>query len=168
MGNSIGGFKEYWDIIRKYPAYQGGYIWDFIDQGLRGKSKLTGKQIWTYGGDYGRYPASDNNFNCNGVINPDREPNPHGYEVQYYYQNIWTKLVDAKSGKVEIFNENFFEPIKNITLYYQISGYDAAGSVSLGEGTIDVEKLNIKPQGRKVVALPELAKGMKRKDLAGK
>ena len=62
MGNSIGGFKEYWDIIRKYPKYQGGYIWDFVDQGLRDKSKITGKEIFTYGGDYGRYPASDNNF----------------------------------------------------------------------------------------------------------
>ena len=82
MGNSGGGFKEYWDLIRRTPNYQGGYIWDFIDQGLRGKSKITGKPIWTYGGDYGRFPASDNNFNCNGVINPDREPNPHAYEIQ--------------------------------------------------------------------------------------
>ena len=63
MGNSIGGFKEYWDIIRKYPKYQGGFIWDFVDQGLRDKSPITGKEIFTYGGDYGRYPASDYNFN---------------------------------------------------------------------------------------------------------
>ena len=167
MGNSIGGFKEYWDLVRKYPAYQGGYIWDFIDQGLRGKSKITGKQIWTYGGDYGRYPASDNNFNCNGVINPDREPNPHGYEVQYYYQNIWTKLIDAKSGKVEIYNENFFEPIKNVTLYYFITAYNAEEAIGLGWGKLDVEKLNIKPQSRKVVTLPELAKALKNKDAAG-
>ena len=168
MGNSIGGFKEYWDIVRKYPAYQGGYIWDFIDQGLRGKSKITGKQIWTYGGDYGRYPASDNNFNCNGVINPDREPNPHGYEVQYYYQNIWTKLVDAKSGKIEIYNENFFAPIENTTLYYEIVATDATISSSIGRGTIDLTKLNIKPQSRKVVALPELAKAMKNSNVQGK
>ena len=168
MGNSIGGFKEYWDLVRKYPAYQGGYIWDFIDQGLRSKSKITGKQIWAYGGDFGRYPASDNNFNCNGVINPDREPNPHGYEVQYYYQNIWTKLVDAKSGKVEIFNENFFEPIKNVTLYYFITAYNAEDAISLGSGKLDVEKLNIKPQSRKVISLPELAKALKDKNVAGR
>ena len=168
MGNSIGGFKEYWDLVRKYPAYQGGYIWDFIDQGLRGKSKITGKQIWTYGGDYGHYPASDNNFNCNGVINPDREPNPHGYEVQYYYQNIWTKLVDAKSGKIEIYNENFFAPIENTTLYYEIVATDATISSSLGRGTIDLTKLNIKPQSRKVVVLPELSKAMKNNNVRGK
>ena len=77
MGNSIGGFKEYWDIIRKYPKYQGGYIWDFVDQGLRDKSKITGREIFTYGGDYGRYPASDNNLNCNGIIAPDRRLHPH-------------------------------------------------------------------------------------------
>lgn len=111
MGNSAGGFKEYWDLIRRIPNYQGGYIWDFIDQGLRGKSKITGKPIWTYGGDYGRFPASDNNFNCNGVINPDREPNPHAYEIQYYYQNIWVTLVDAKKGEFEFFNENFFRTL---------------------------------------------------------
>ena len=119
-GNSAGGFKEYWDLIRRLPNYQGGYIWDFIDQGLRGKSKITGKPIWTYGGDYGRFPASDNNFNCNGVINPDREPNPHAYEIQYYYQNIWTTLVDAKAGKVEIYNENFFRPLDYAKLSYEI------------------------------------------------
>ena len=120
MGNSAGGFKEYWDLIRRIPNYQGGYIWDFIDQGLRGKSKITGKPIWTYGGDYGRFPASDNNFNCNGVINPDREPNPHAYEIQYYYQNIWATLVDAKAGKVEIYNENFFRPLDYAILSYDI------------------------------------------------
>ena len=59
MGNSMGGFKEYWDLIRKHAKYQGGYIWDFVDQGLRDKSPITGKEIFTFGGDYGRYPASD-------------------------------------------------------------------------------------------------------------
>ena len=94
MGNSVGNFKEYWDLIRRTPNYQGGYIWDFIDQGLRDVNKQ-GKQIYTYGGDYGRYPASDNNFNCNGLINPDRQLNPHAYEVAYYYQNIWTRPVNS-------------------------------------------------------------------------
>ncbi len=164
MGNSIGGFKEYWDLVRKYPAYQGGYIWDFIDQGLRGKSKITGKQIWTYGGDYGRYPASDNNFNCNGVINPDRDPNPHAFEVQYYYQNIWTTLLDKKSGKVEIYNENFFIPIQNVVLNYTIE----AEGVTVDRGTIDVVKLGIKPQARKTITIPAIAKALKNKAWEGK
>ena len=72
MGNSMGGFKEYWDLVRKYPKYQGGYIWDFVDQGMRDKSPITGRTIFTYGGDYVKYPASDYNFNCNGIIAPDR------------------------------------------------------------------------------------------------
>ena len=109
MGNSIGGFKEYWDIIRKYPKYQGGFIWDFVDQGLRDKSPITGKEIFTYGGDYGRYPASDYNFNCNGIIAPDRRLNPHAYEVQYYYQNVWISDKGFKDGRIEIYNENFFK-----------------------------------------------------------
>ena len=120
MGNSGGGFKEYWDMIRRLPNYQGGYIWDFIDQGLRGTSKVTGKPIWTYGGDYGRFPASDNNFNCNGVINPDRVPNPHAYEIQYYYQNIWTTLKDSKKGEIEIYNENFFRPLDYVSMDYTV------------------------------------------------
>ena len=114
MGNSVGGFREYWELTRKYPNYQGGFIWDFVDQGLRDKSKITGKQIWTYGGDYGRYPASDHNFNCNGVIQPDRTPNPHAYEIQYYYQNIWMENLDIEKGTVELYNENFFRKLENL------------------------------------------------------
>ena len=114
MGNSCGGFKEYWDLIRKYPNYQGGFIWDFIDQGVRGKSKVTGNQIWLYGGDEGRYPATDHNFNCNGVIQPDRRPNPHAYEIGYIQQNIWVKNLDLKAGTAELYNENFFRPIENV------------------------------------------------------
>ena len=109
MGNSEGGFKEYWDLIRKYPKYQGGYIWDFVDQGLRDKSPITGKEIFTYGGDYGRYPASDYNFNCNGIIAPDRRLNPHAYEIQYYHQNIWINDFDAVNGAFKVYNENFFK-----------------------------------------------------------
>ena len=164
MGNSIGGFKEYWDLVRQFPKYQGGYIWDYIDQGLRGKSKVTGKQIWTYGGDYGRFPASDNNFNCNGVINPDREPNAHAWEIQYYYQNIWTTLTDAKSGIVEIYNENFFVPIQGVTLRYTI---EAEGD-KVASGTVDVQKLQIAPQTRKHVTIKEIAAALKNKKYAGK
>ena len=115
MGNSMGGFKEYWDLIRKYPKYQGGFIWDFVDQGIRGTSKKTGKQIWMYGGDEGRYPASDHNFNCNGVIAPDRSLNPHAYEVQYIHQNIWVKNVDFEKGSADIYNENFFTDLSNVS-----------------------------------------------------
>jgi len=164
MGNSGGGFKEYWDMIRKYPKYQGGYIWDFIDQGLRSKSKITGKDIYAYGGDFGRFPASDHNFNCNGVINPDRRPNPHAWEIEYYYQNIWSTLKNAKNGTIEIYNENFFAPIQNVTLFWNI---EAEGE-KVDEGTIDISKLKIAAQARKQIKIAAIAKALKNKELAGK
>lgn len=116
MGNSEGGFKEYWDLIRKYPKYQGGYIWDFVDQGLRDRSPVTGKEIFTYGGDYGRYPGSDYNFNCNGIIAPNRRLNPHAYEIQYVLQNVWIKDFDAENGSFNVYNENFFKNIDDLSL----------------------------------------------------
>ena len=145
MGNSMGGFKEYWDIIRKYPKYQGGYIWDFVDQGLRDKSAVTGKEIFTYGGDYGRYPASDYNFNCNGIIAPDRRLNPHAYEVGYYYQNVWITEKNLKEGQFEVYNENFFKNIDDLELVWTIRRHS---------GTINVS--GIAPQQRKLITDAEL------------
>lgn len=106
MGNSMGGFKEYWDIIRTYPNLQGGFIWDFVDQGLRAKD-ADGVEYYAYGGDYNDYDGSDNNFCNNGVVSPDRVPNPHADEVRYYYQNVWTTPSDLKAdgGKVSIQRE---------------------------------------------------------------
>ena len=129
MGNSMGGFKEYWDLVRKYPKYQGGFIWDFVDQGLRDKSKVTGKEIFTYGGDYGRYPASDNNFNCNGIIAPDRRLNPHAYEVGYYYQNVWVTDKGLKDGKYEVFNENFFTSLDDLKLVWKVKKHSGSMAV---------------------------------------
>ncbi|HIZ01070.1 MAG TPA: DUF4981 domain-containing protein [Candidatus Bacteroides merdipullorum] len=114
MGNSMGGFKEYWDMIRKYPKYQGGFIWDFVDQGIHKVGK-NGRLIYAYGGDFNRFDASDINFCNNGLIGPDRIPNPHAYEVRYFYQNIWTTPADLKQGKVNIYNENFF---RDLSAYY--------------------------------------------------
>lgn len=119
MGNSMGGFKEYLDLIRKYPNYQGGFIWDFVDQSLRMKNK-EGKEYFAYGGDFNDQDASDNNFLDNGIVNPDRKFNPHAYEAQYYYQNIWTKLTDSINGKLKIFNENFFTDLSDVYLEYEI------------------------------------------------
>ena len=130
MGNSMGGFKEYWDLVRKYPKYQGGFIWDFVDQALRDKSPITGKEIFTYGGDYGRYPASDYNFNCNGIIAPDRRLNPHAYEVGYYYQNAWITDKGLKDGRFEVYNENFFRSLDDVELVWQVKKH--VGTVPLG------------------------------------
>ena len=151
MGNSIGGFKEYWDLVRKYPKYQGGHIWDFVDQGMRDKSKITGKEIFTYGGDYGRYPASDHNFNCNGVIAPDRRLNPHAYEVGYYYQNVWITEKNLKEGEIEVYNENFFKSLDDLELVWQVKRH--SGTIAVG---------GIAPQQRKTVSSQELKETLAR------
>lgn len=145
MGNSMGGFKEYWDMVRKYPKYQGGFIWDFVDQGLRVKNKQ-GKTIYAHGGDFGRYPTSDHNFNCNGIINPDRKPNPHANEVRYYYQNIWATAKDLKAGEVEVYNENFFKSLDDVELQWTL---ESEGKV-LANGR---SALDIPAQQKRVVKL---------------
>ena len=119
MGNSQGGFKEYWDLVRKYPKYQGGFIWDFVDQSARWFTK-DGKEFYGYGGDFNRYDASDNNFQDNGLISPDRVPNPHAYEVGYIYQNIWVKPVDLQKGEINIYNENFFRDLSDFYVEWQL------------------------------------------------
>ena len=168
MGNSIGGFKEYWDIIRKYPKYQGGFIWDFVDQGLRDKSPITGKEIFTYGGDYGRYPASDYNFNCNGIIAPDRRLNPHAYEVQYYYQNVWISDKGFKDGRIEIYNENFFKSLDDLELEWFVGGAgnshhggNRPDGMTFGHGgKLDIS--GIAPQQRKTITIEAMQKTIAR------
>jgi len=158
MGNSMGGFKEYWELIRKEPKYQGGYIWDFVDQGMRDKSPVTGRTIFTYGGDYGRYPASDYNFNCNGIIAPDRRLNPHAYEVQYYYQNVWLKDIDLKNGKVEVYNENFFKSLDDLYMCcILLPGGETSNEYVVKEFN---DFTGIAPQSRKVIESPSLKKAI--------
>lgn len=101
-------------------SVSGWFYLGFVDQGLRDKSKITGNQIYAYGGDYGRFPMSDENFNNNGLVSPDRRPNPHAYEVKYFHQNIWSKLENKVKGTVSVFNENFFVPLNNVNLVYSI------------------------------------------------
>ena len=146
MGNSQGGFKEYWDLIRKYPKYQGGFIWDFVDQSCRWTGK-DGKMIYAYGGDFNRFDASDNNFCDNGLISPDRVPNPHMYEVGYYYQNIWTKLVDSAEGEIQVYNENFFRDLSAYRMEWEL----LKDGKSVRTGVI--EKLNVAPQHTSTVKL---------------
>ncbi len=141
MGNSEGGFKEYWDLIRKYPNYQGGFIWDFVDQSIHWKNK-EGQEIYAYGGDFNRYDASDNNFLDNGLISPDRKANPHYYEVGYYYQSIWTSPVDIAKGMVEVYNEYFFRDLSNFSLEWEL----LADGVVIKSGM--VPDLNVQPQKR--------------------
>ena len=133
MGNSGGNLSDYWDLIRKYPILQGGFDWDFVDQALHRNIvkpmsilpyKMNNEELrkieYCYGGDYNKYDPSDNNFNCNGIIGPDRQMNPHAYEVAYQYQNIWAKMVNAETGEVSVYNENFFRDLSNYALAWSL------------------------------------------------
>ena len=170
MGNSSGGLKEYWELIRKYPKYQGGYIWDFVDQALHRKpnAKMLSAKLdelnqvanlpypelnkidYTYGGDYNSYDPSDNNFNCNGIIGPDRQLNPHAYEVAYQYQNIWAKAKGnlAETKTIEVYNENFFRDLSNYKLSWQL----LADGIPAGSGIIS--NLDVEPQQTKAFEIP--------------
>lgn len=146
MGNSMGGFKEYWDIYRKYKNVQGGFIWDFADQGIR--DYRNGKMIYTYGGDYGYNLPSYNNFCCNGVFCPDRGGNPHADEVKYVMQSIWTNLTEASPQTISIYNEYDFSTLDNIYLSWEVL---EDGNV-IQVGTLD--KLDIDPRQTKEYLLP--------------
>ena len=146
MGNSMGGFAEYWDLVRKYPSYQGGFIWDFVDQGFARYGK-DGRVSFLYGGDFNDYDTSDNSFNCNGVIAPDRTWHPHAYEVQRQYQNIWTTPTDPASGVVEVYNENFFTGLGDYALVWTVK----ADGEAVKAGRIDA--LDVAPQQRRAYSL---------------
>ena len=161
MGNSGGNLKEYWDLVRKYPIFQGGFDWDFVDQGLHRSimipmkvkpELLTNEQLrqieYTYGGDYNSYDPSDNNFNCNGIVGPDRQLNPHAYEVAYQYQNIWATLKDAAKGEVNVYNENFFRDLSNYALAWSL----IEDGVETQNGTI--ADIDVAPHQTKTFTLP--------------
>ncbi|MDR2038242.1 MAG: DUF4981 domain-containing protein [Bacteroidales bacterium] len=139
MGNSQGGFKEYWDLVRKYPKYQGGFIWDFVDQSIRWKNK-DGIEIYGYGGDFNPYDASDLNFCDNGLISPDRVPNPHMYEVGYFYQSIWTTPADLQNGEINVYNENFFRDLSDYYMEWQLLANGEAVQTGI------VNELKVDPQ----------------------
>ncbi|GBL04677.1 beta-galactosidase [Glaciecola sp. KUL10] len=100
MGNSLGSFDEYWKSFREYPRLQGGFIWDWVDQGLSKTDKL-GQHYWAYGGDFGD-ELNDRQFCINGILFPDRTPHPSLYEAKYCQQHIFFNLVSQTSEKLEL------------------------------------------------------------------
>ncbi len=148
MGNSTGNFQDYWEVIRKYDNLQGGYIWDWVDQGFV-KTTPDGEKYWAYGGDYGpKDVPSDHNFCINGLVNPDRTPHPGLTEVKKVYQNIWVKPVDPVKGKITVYNENFFRNANYLTMEWQLmqDGTKIAGG--------SVADLNIPATSSRNYALP--------------
>ncbi len=147
MGNSMGGFKEYWDLIREYPNLQGGFIWDFVDQAVRTTGK-DGVEIFAYGGDFTPYDPSDGNFCVNGLVSPDRVPNPHADEVRYYYQNIWTTPADLSKGRMKVYNENFFRDLSDVDLDWVLLN----NGVPVRDGRI--AKIDVAPGKTAEIAVP--------------
>ena len=151
MGNSLGNFTEYWDLIRKYPLLQGGCIWDWVDQGLIEKDK-DGIDYWTWGGDYGeKGTPSAGNFCINGVVFPDRTVKPHTEEMRKVYQNVWFKNLNVTNGTVDIYNENFFIDLSQYNITYTIK----SNGKLLTVGKIDE---NVAPQETKTVSVPNFEK----------
>ncbi|MBK0368294.1 glycoside hydrolase family 2 TIM barrel-domain containing protein [Flavobacterium agrisoli] len=148
MGNSMGNFKDYWDLFRKYPNFQGGFVWDMIDQSIY-KTKSDGSLVFAYGGDFGpKDVPSANNFLNNGVFNPERKPNPHAFEAKNVLQNILTSWQKKETVTVKVFNEFFFKNLDNVRLHWQL----VLDGISTQEGTI--ESLNINPQEAISIQLP--------------
>ena len=147
MGNSMGNFKEYWDLIRSEPAYQGGFIWDFMDQALRWPSDKPGTDhLFIFGGDLNDYDPSDGSFNCNGIIAADRTLHPHAYEVRYQYRNILTTAGD-RPGVVNVYNENFFTDLSGCRLLWTLE----ANGKPVRTGV--VENLDVAPQATRTLDL---------------
>ena len=154
MGNSVGNLQDYWDAIESYDQLQGGCIWDWVDQGLIGQSSL-GEKFWAYGGDFGDYP-NDDNFCCNGLIQPDRKPNPSLYEVKKVYQNVKAIPVDASEGNIKIFNKYSFINLDRFDCFWELTEdgvviqQGSLGKVNVPAGgekelTIDFAKPRLKP-----------------------
>ena len=141
MGNSVGNLRDYWDVIKKYDVLQGGCIWDWMDQGLL-KTNEYGEQFWAYGGDFGDSP-NDNSFCINGLIKPDRTPNPSLYEVKKVYQNIDVKPIDLLNGKISITNEFTFLDLSFVDAIWDLK---ADGKI-IQKG--EITHLNIKPNESK-------------------
>ncbi len=147
MGNSMGNFKEYWDIARSEPGCQGGFIWDFADQALRWPSDAPGTDhIYIFGGDLNDYDPSDRSFNCNGVVAADRSLHPHAYEVRYQYRNILTTAGD-RPGTVTVYNEHFFTDLSRYRLLWTLE----ADGVPVKSGS--VEHLDVTPQASRTLDL---------------
>jgi beta-galactosidase len=148
MGNSMGNFKEYWDLFRKQKNFQGGFIWDMIDQSVY-KTRADGTKVFAYGGDFGpKDVPSANNFLNNGVFNPERQPHPHAFEMRKVYQNILSSFENKDAATIKVFNEFFFKDLSNVRLQWQLILDGVVDSTGL------IETLDINPQESKNYVLP--------------
>lgn len=151
MGNSTGSLLDQWNAIYKYPNLQGGYIWDWVDQGFLEKD-ANGRPYYTYGGDYGVNAPSDGNFLCNGIVGPDRTPHPAMAEVKYVYQDVAITAKDLANGTFEVFNRYYFKNLKDYMITYTIMTNGKAvrhGKVSLDIAPQTSKELQVNIAGLK-------------------
>ena len=121
MGNACGNLIDYWNAIESTNFFMGGAIWDWVDQALNKQDPVTGQTYWAYGGDFGKdNKPNDGMFCMNGILRPDFSPKAQYYEVKKVYQNVGVKAVDMKQGQIEIFNKNYFEPLKNYQIVWSL------------------------------------------------
>jgi len=146
MGNSVGNFQDYWTAIESHRSLQGGFIWDWVDQGLR-KRTADWKEFWAYGGDFGDKP-NDKNFCINGLVQPDRKPNPHLNEVRKVYQNIKTFPVDLAAGKVRVKNGYFFTNLDAFQVLWELT----ADGVLAARGQL--APLALEPGAEQTITIP--------------
>lgn len=152
MGNSVGNLQDYWDMMKKYPVLQGGFIWDWVDQGLI-KTTEEGEEYWAYGGDFGpKDVPSDGNFCLNGLVDPDRTPKPSLWEVKKVQQFIQFKIVDAQLGKISIENEYDFTNLDEYNFKWEL--LTNGKSIINGE----IEQLNIAPTKIQIIDIPYINK----------
>lgn len=155
MGNSCGNIADYWIAIKEHKQLQGGSIWDWVDQGLRKTDPKTGKEFWAYGGDFGDAP-NDRNFCCNGLVQPDRKPNPHLFEVKKVYQSIDVKEINISKGLVEIQNQyNFLNLDGFVKATWQVT--ENGNVVQKGK----IKDIDISPESAKQVTIPFRTKSFK-------
>ena len=121
MGNACGNLIDYWNAIESTNFFMGGAIWDWVDQALNKQDPVTGQTYWAYGGDFGKdNKPNDGMFCMNGIVRPDFSPKAQYYEVKKVYQNVGVKAIDMKQGQIEIFNKNYFEPLKNYQIVWSL------------------------------------------------
>ncbi|MCX6254081.1 MAG: DUF4981 domain-containing protein, partial [Bacteroidia bacterium] len=148
MGNSTGNLQDYWDVIEKYPKLQGGFIWDWVDQGIL-KTNENGEKYWTYGGDYGEEGIpSDGNFCLNGLVWPDRTAHPGLYEVNKVYQYIGFEPVNLNIGLIKVKNKYDFTNLSEFNFEWEVV---SDGNI-IQSGKLPIPDL--KPKAEIAVLLP--------------
>ncbi|MFT4565491.1 MAG: beta-galactosidase [Saprospiraceae bacterium] len=139
MGNSVGNLQDYWDVIEEYAALQGGFIWDWVDQSLEYVSEK-GEKYWAYGHDYHPSLPTDGNFLNNGLVDPNRNPHPHLFEVKKVYAPIKIEVVSGEKGVYRIINKHFFKNLDDVNFSWHL----LEDGIEIGDGDIGV--LKIMPQ----------------------